>query len=207
MRVPLSWLREYVDIDIPVQELANRLTMAGVEVGDIVLAVNGEPMNLDREESLVVFRRIISELGANAVVEFDILRRSGEDKFEPHTLVVELGEAPLTSAEAETHEDDRFEFKARNLVFNDFLNYNLDPERFKGVWVTEVNSGGWASLGGLQAGDIVQLINGVEVDSVEKLREEMNNIREREAGEVVFFVWRDNKTLFVNIKPNWEDES
>lgn len=181
--------------------------LAGVEVGDIVLAVNGEPMNLDREESLVVFRRIISELGANAVVEFDILRRSAEDKFEPHTLVVELGETPLTSVEAETHEDDRFEFKARNLVFNDFLNYNLDPERFEGVWITEVNSGGWASLGGLQAGDIVQLINGVEIGSVEKLREEMNKIREREAGEVVFFVWRDNKTLFVNIKPNWEDES
>lgn len=181
--------------------------LAGVEVGDIVLAINGEPMNLDREESLVIFRRTISELGANAVVEFDILRRSADNEFEPHTLVVELGEAPLTSAEAETHEDERFEFKARNLVFNDFLTYNLDPEIFKGVWVTEVNSGGWASLGGLQAGDIVQLINGVEIDSVEKLREELDDIRKREAAEVVFFVWRDNQTLFVNIKPDWEDES
>src|SRR5438105_1908563 len=33
MRVPLSWLREYVPIDLPVAELAHRLTMAGVEVG------------------------------------------------------------------------------------------------------------------------------------------------------------------------------
>ena len=40
MRVPLSWLREYVDLDLAVEELAHRLTMAGVEVGD-VLRVGG----------------------------------------------------------------------------------------------------------------------------------------------------------------------
>ena len=36
MRVPLSWLRDYVEIDGPVQELAHRLTMAGVEVGEVI---------------------------------------------------------------------------------------------------------------------------------------------------------------------------
>lgn len=35
MRVPLSWLREYVDIEIPVEELAQRLTAAGVEVAAV----------------------------------------------------------------------------------------------------------------------------------------------------------------------------
>ncbi|HIM61993.1 MAG TPA: phenylalanine--tRNA ligase subunit beta [Dehalococcoidia bacterium] len=35
MRVPLSWLRQYVDVDLPVQELAHRLTMAGIEVGEV----------------------------------------------------------------------------------------------------------------------------------------------------------------------------
>lgn len=32
MRAPLSWLRDYVDIKIPLEELAHRLTMAGIEV-------------------------------------------------------------------------------------------------------------------------------------------------------------------------------
>ncbi len=36
MRVPLSWLREYVDVDLTPGELAHRLTMAGVEVGDVI---------------------------------------------------------------------------------------------------------------------------------------------------------------------------
>jgi len=32
MRVPLKWLKEYVDITLPLADLANRLTMAGIEV-------------------------------------------------------------------------------------------------------------------------------------------------------------------------------
>ena len=36
MRVPLSWLKEYVDVAVSAQELGHRLTMAGVEAGDII---------------------------------------------------------------------------------------------------------------------------------------------------------------------------
>ncbi|MDE2801936.1 MAG: phenylalanine--tRNA ligase subunit beta [Chloroflexota bacterium] len=35
MNVPLSWLRAYVDVDMPVEQLAHRLTMAGIEVGGV----------------------------------------------------------------------------------------------------------------------------------------------------------------------------
>ena len=36
MRVPLKWLSEYVDLTLDAPELAQRLTIAGVEVGDII---------------------------------------------------------------------------------------------------------------------------------------------------------------------------
>ena len=36
VRVPLNWLREYVDVTMPVEELAHRLSMAGAEVDEIV---------------------------------------------------------------------------------------------------------------------------------------------------------------------------
>ena len=35
MLVPISWLKEYVDITLPVEELAEKLTVAGLEVGKI----------------------------------------------------------------------------------------------------------------------------------------------------------------------------
>ena len=37
MKIPLSWLREYVDIDLSSKELAHRLTMAGIEVGEVTV--------------------------------------------------------------------------------------------------------------------------------------------------------------------------
>lgn len=43
MRVPLSWLKEYVDIDMTAEELAERLTVAGFEVGH--LEYIGVPQN------------------------------------------------------------------------------------------------------------------------------------------------------------------
>ena len=36
MKVPVSWLREYVDFDLPVEELARRLVFTSCEVDRIV---------------------------------------------------------------------------------------------------------------------------------------------------------------------------
>src|SRR4051794_4544304 len=35
MKVPLNWLREYVGLNLPVPQLVERLTLAGLEVGGI----------------------------------------------------------------------------------------------------------------------------------------------------------------------------
>jgi phenylalanyl-tRNA synthetase beta chain len=35
MKVPLNWLKEYVEINLPIEELAYRLTLAGLEVEEI----------------------------------------------------------------------------------------------------------------------------------------------------------------------------
>ncbi|NLX11866.1 MAG: phenylalanine--tRNA ligase subunit beta [Chloroflexi bacterium] len=45
MKVPISWLRDYVDIHLSVEELAERLTLAGLEVGSIryIGIPQGEP--------------------------------------------------------------------------------------------------------------------------------------------------------------------
>lgn len=49
MKVPLSWLKNYVPVTIPPRELARRLTMAGIEVGEVE-EVGG---NWDRDKVLV----------------------------------------------------------------------------------------------------------------------------------------------------------
>ncbi len=36
MKVPISWLKDFVDIELPIEELAHQITMAGLEVEEII---------------------------------------------------------------------------------------------------------------------------------------------------------------------------
>jgi len=54
MRVPISWLEDYVDIIMPVEELAERLTLAGLELASIhYLGVENAELPWDRQKIVV----------------------------------------------------------------------------------------------------------------------------------------------------------
>lgn len=58
MKVPISWLKDYVDIEMTIEELAERLTLAGLDVGsiDYIGIPQGEPpegINLPPSDHLV----------------------------------------------------------------------------------------------------------------------------------------------------------
>ena len=58
MKVPISWLKDYVDITLPIEELAQRLTLAGMEVEHI--EYYGIPgANLVWERSKIVTAQIV----------------------------------------------------------------------------------------------------------------------------------------------------
>ena len=54
MKVPLSWLRDYADISVPIPELAERLTLAGLEVETIeYIGLPGAELEWDAEKIVV----------------------------------------------------------------------------------------------------------------------------------------------------------
>jgi phenylalanyl-tRNA synthetase beta chain len=54
MRVPLSWLKDYVDITVPLPDLAARLTLAGVEVETIeTIGLPGAELPWERDKIVV----------------------------------------------------------------------------------------------------------------------------------------------------------
>jgi phenylalanyl-tRNA synthetase beta chain len=53
MKVPISWLKDFVDIDIPIPELAHLMTMAGLEVEEIRFIGLPIPMEGSRDASLI----------------------------------------------------------------------------------------------------------------------------------------------------------
>ncbi|MFZ5979567.1 MAG: PDZ domain-containing protein [Candidatus Zixiibacteriota bacterium] len=175
---------------------------AGLQVGDMIVEINGLPVEIDKDELIPIFQRRIADMGAGAAVEFMVLRPS-EDKVDTLRLFANLEQRPMGANEAEEYENKTLEFKVRNLVFSDYLFYNLNEDELSGVVVSEITMGGLANIGGLLIGDVIQQINSSPVTSVEEIKEAMGKIEEEKPTEVIFFIWRNNKTLFVNVKTDW----
>ncbi len=175
---------------------------AGLEVSDIIIEVNGQPVAVDKEEKLPLFQRMISDLGPGASVELGVLRRS-QTEADTLRMLVTLTETPIAAADAEELEVREFEFKVRNLVFADYMITNQDPDEFDGVVVADIEMGGVADISGLQIGDIIQRLGSTDIMSVEDLQTVMQSLKAERPREVILFVWRGGKTMFVNLKTNW----
>jgi len=176
---------------------------AGLKVGDIIYEVNGQPVEIDKDEELSIFQRLIAELGPGTSVELSVMRRRDDAPARTLQLYATLEKAPLAAAEAPSYEVEDLEFEVRNLVFADYLFLNLDPELFTGVIVTDIKQGGLADIGGLRPGDIIQKVGNDPAQSIDEFSAIMETLAIQKPREVIFFVWRDNKTLFINIKTDW----
>ncbi len=178
---------------------------SGLEVGDIIYEVNGLPVLVDKEERLPIFQRMISDMGPGAGVEFSVLRgiesETGPDRMK---MTATLAEAPMAAADAPEYENDALEFHVRDLVFADYLFYNRDRDEFNGAVVSELQSGGLAQVGGLRIGDVIQRIGDEPVEDVQDVEGIMERIEEQKPREVIFFVWRNNQTMFVNVRTDWD---
>jgi hypothetical protein len=84
MRVPVSWLREYVDFDLPVEELARRLVFTSCEVDRVVdRGVPGperQPRALPRRQGCWRRRSIRTPTGSSCT-------RVDVGESEPRTIV------------------------------------------------------------------------------------------------------------------------
>ena len=75
-----------------------------------------------------------------------------------------------------------------------------------GALVSQVDAGGWASVGGLRTDDLVLAVDGKTVRDVKELEKELKPLKEKKPGEVVLFVRRGLQTLFVEMQPTWAEQ-
>ncbi|MFQ5499968.1 MAG: PDZ domain-containing protein [Candidatus Zixiibacteriota bacterium] len=175
---------------------------AQLRVGDIIYSVNGQGVEVDDDNKIPIFQRKVAELGPNAPVEIGVLRLT-EPGVDSLVLLATLETAPLAASEAVEYENIELEFKVRNLVFADYMRFQREAESFNGVVVSELKPGGLASLGGLRISDVIVRIGDVMVPSVEDAEKALKSVAEQRPQEIVFFVWRNQKTMFVNVKTDW----
>ena len=85
MKLPLSWLKEFVDISMPTEQLAEKLTLSGLEVAEITrVGVPGSELPWDPDKILVGnILEVRQHPNADRLVLADV--DYGAD--EPHTVV------------------------------------------------------------------------------------------------------------------------
>lgn len=175
---------------------------ASLKVGDIIYEFNGQRVEVDEDEKVPVFQRRIAEMAPGTQVEFSVLRPKDE-RVDTLKVLATLQNAPVTATNAPSYKNEALEFTVRKLVFGDFVRHNLEVGSLDGVVVSELREGGLAEIGGLQNGDIIQRIGDVPVASIEDAERAMKKIESEKPRELIFFIWRDNKTMFVNVKTDW----
>jgi phenylalanyl-tRNA synthetase beta chain len=85
MRVPISWLKEFVDITMPVEALAERLTLSGLEVAEID-RVGIEGSDLPWDPAKIVIGNIL-EVKQHPNADRLVLADVDYGADEPHTVV------------------------------------------------------------------------------------------------------------------------
>jgi len=170
---------------------------AGLRIGDIILAVNDTELEASRPQDADELRRVIEDLSVGERVELTVLRAG-----KPQKVTVTLEETPASAETARRVRQREFEFVVRDITMLDRMENRWGRDQ-KGVLVVECTSGGWASLAGLRADDLILSINGAPVADTRAFEQLMARIVRERPKVTRLFVRRDGKTHFVFIEPDW----
>ncbi len=171
--------------------------LAGLRVGDVILALDGDPVTARRAEDADAFATQIRQYAAGTEVKMTVWRE-GQTISVPVTLQTQ----PAPASEMAHWHDEQLEFAVRELAFDDRVEQQLDPAQ-QGILVESADLAGWASLAGLHAEDLIMRAGGQPVATVADLRRSRQEAARSGRDWWVLLVQRHGETLFVeiNLKP------
>ncbi len=168
-----------------------------LEVGDILLAIDGEIIDANQIEDYDIFSTMVKRYRIGKEAEFKLIR-GGKTQI----VTVKFQTPPPPISEFKSYEDDTFELNARNLHPMDQENKDKE-DTVVGVMISEVERSGWASLAGLKQGDILTQVNNHNINNVKELADILKKIKIDHPKRITFFVKRGIQTRFLQIEPNW----
>jgi len=159
---------------------------SGVQRGDVILEVNGKPMEDSRQ-----LRNTISMMNPDATVNLKLMRNGS-----PSDVSVKLGELPSDKEQAKSEEG------SSDQALDGVTVENLDAQSARelglsastpGVVVTDINPSSSLASAGLRRGDVIQEVNHQPVKNVSQFQEAV-----RKAGKnPLLLVNRKGSTLFI----------
>lgn len=165
-----------------------------LQLGDIITAIDGDPLDASRPEDAELFRTWIRQYKIDSEVEFTVLR-DGEEM----TTRTQLMRSPQQVREMPRYRNLDFEFVARNAAFQDRQKPVMQGVDFE-VVIDGVTSGGLADLAGLLVGDALLEIDGEPIGSLDELDQILSRAMSDRQPHVVFFVRSGAKTKFLELE-------
>ncbi|MEO8197450.1 MAG: PDZ domain-containing protein [Thermoanaerobaculia bacterium] len=172
---------------------------AGIVVGDLLVALDGEALTASRPQDADDLRRAVEGRGIGESLRLGIVRQDRERE-----IAVELESRPAASDETRRSRQEEFEFAVRDLTLLDRSDRHWARDQ-DGVLVTDVTSGGWAHMAGLRIDDLVLSLNGGVVANVAEFEKRIAEISASRAPLVQVFVRRGTGTHFLFIEPEWPE--
>ena len=207
MEARKAWVPVSVQTLTP--ELAERLGLSGksgvritgvlgavkdLQVGDVVTAIDGEPVPASQPQDADMFHTMIRQYKIGSTVTLTTWRDTKE-----RPVTVALASSPRLPREMKKYEDPTFEFRVRNISETDRRELGVSDAQH-GVLVETVREGGWAALAHLADGDILLAIDGESVADVAEVQKKMERIATTKPKAVVFQVRRGVRMFFVEMQ-------
>jgi len=172
---------------------------AGLQVGDIILALDGYELEASAPEDYEELDALVRQYEIGSTAEILLLRGSERKKIE-----VELIAAPKIAREMKKYRDNNFEITVREIGFHDRAKEKWEDQQ-TGVLVEAVETGSWASLGMLGVFDLVLEVNGEKVIDTEDFKKKMEEIAAKKPDTVDLKVLRGIYTLYLQLEPKWDN--
>ncbi len=170
---------------------------AGLQTGDIITHMNDRPLKARRMQDAPLLDRMIENQTIGDTVTLTLNRQS-----EVMEIPVVMEQTPAGARDTKKRTDLTLEFDVRDLAPMDLIE-NRWPSDLKGVLVTDVENGGWASLAGLSGKDVVLSIQGTQTSDITAFDQAMKEVHAMHPSVIEVFVQRGHRTTFLFIEPEW----
>ena len=165
---------------------------AGVQIGDIILRLNGQNVESSRD-----LPRMVGDQPPGAQIKLGVWRKGKEQNIDATLAELAPEQAQATPEQSQPDVPQSYQFGKLGLTLSELSASDKQELGIRGgLFVQKVQ--GLSARAGLQHGDIIIGLNQVEVTTVKGFEKALNDAR----GNIALLVRRGDSTLFVPLRMN-----
>ncbi len=172
---------------------------AGFHVGDVITKIDQQSVEASAPQDSEVFASMIRQYRIGSSPVFSVIRDGKEMQ-----ITAQLIGQPKEERELPVYENVDLEFRARDISDIELLE---QKEKQSGALVIFVQPGGWAAIGGMRPGDLIQEVNGTGIGQLSDLKPQLDLAKKNHAKQIDILIRSGVHSHFIELEPVWADES